>query len=381
MPTETMPRIVVVMDEFQVLFNNEQGVQTIETLTKLAKQGRACGVHLIMATQTLKGLDFGTLGSQFSGRIALKCSAEDSKLLLGGGYSSANNEKASEINVPYAIVNTSNGAVAGNIKFAVPKAEESQIAQRIILFRQKSDALNIHVDTKVFEGQKLPERPEDIGICGNRMQLCLGETMDYSSEPLRVELQPAVENNLLICGHGNPFKESLLKSVILSAVASMACEEIVYVGENTLERKFSEREDKITSICSVAEFIQYIAEQKYDKKRIVILDNCDLTKLDGNTSSYFSSSKTGQAGIFDEYIKNANENGSYIVAFYEGQKRIKDYGIPEKEFNYRVGYSVDQNEINSLLGGNYGTKVSLDKNRAFLIDRLEITAWFRPYKD
>lgn len=78
---------------------------TIEMLSVLAKQGRACGIHLILATQSLKGIDFGTLAPQFSGRIALKSTAEDSKLLLGGITS--NNEEASELEIPYAILNTS----------------------------------------------------------------------------------------------------------------------------------------------------------------------------------------------------------------------------------------------------------------------------------
>ena len=124
-PTEILPRILVIIDEFQVLFEGKEKDRTIEKLTILAKQGRACGIHLILATQSLKGIDFGTISPQFSGRIALKCSAEDSKQLLGG--ITTNNEEASELEIPFAILNTSQGSKAGNNKFAVPEAKTELI--------------------------------------------------------------------------------------------------------------------------------------------------------------------------------------------------------------------------------------------------------------
>ena len=178
-PNELMPRIMVVIDEFQVLFGNAQKDQTISTLEMLAKQGRACGIHLVLATQSLKGIDFSTLSSQFGGRVALKCSAEDSKHLLGGITS--NNEEAAELKVPFAILNTSQGSVSGNVKFMIPRAEEKKIAEWIGKIEKKCNDINIESETKVFEGQSLPKRPSQNTVGqGTNLQIIFGELMDYN---------------------------------------------------------------------------------------------------------------------------------------------------------------------------------------------------------
>ncbi len=51
-----MPRLIVVIDEFQVLFsdNSTKGKESVEqSLNTLLKKGRSYGVHLILATQTM----------------------------------------------------------------------------------------------------------------------------------------------------------------------------------------------------------------------------------------------------------------------------------------------------------------------------------------
>lgn len=374
-PTTKMPRIMVVVDEFQVLFGNAQKDQTIATLEMIAKQGRACGIHLILATQSLKGIDFTTLGPQFGGRIALKCSAEDSKILLGGITS--NNEEASEIKVPFAILNTTQGNVSGNVKFMVPKAEEEKIAEAIQLINKKSDDLNIVTITKIFEGQSLPVRPNTIEGKSSNITLYLGEVMDYNAEPFSLTLRPRVTENLLICGHDDRIKKSLLESIIISTKVSSQCEEIIYIGDDFDLVEGNLREG-IVCFYSAKEFCEKYSEEPYEKKRIVIIDNCNLTKQIGYAPTMYGTSKP-EATFFKEYIDNANEKGSYIVAFYEGSNRIKNCGVPKDEFNYRIGYSVNVDEKNFLLGAGSQSNASVKKNRAFVIDNLELTSWFRPY--
>lgn len=373
--SEKMPRIMVVVDEFQVLFGNTQKDQTIAILEMIAKQGRACGIHLILATQSLKGIDFTTLAPQFGGRIALKCSAEDSKILLGGITS--NNEEASEIKVPFAILNTTQGSVSGNVKLMVPKAEEEKISEAIQVVNKKSDDLNITTITKIFEGQSLPVRPNTVGSASSNITLYLGEMMDYNAEQFHLSLRPRVTENLLICGHDDKIKKSLLDSVIISLKLSSQCEEIIYIGDDfdLVEGKLREG---IICFYSLKELFDKCSKEPYTKKRVIIIDNCNLTKQIGYAPTMYGTPKP-EAAFFKNYIDNANENGSYIVAFYEGSNRIKNCGVPKDEFNYRIGYSVNVDEKNFLLGAGSQSNVSVKKNRAFLVDNLELTAWFRPY--
>lgn len=376
MSNKSMPRIMVVIDEFQVLFGSEYKEQTIKILEILAKQGRACGIHLILATQSLKGIDFSTLNPQFGGRIALKCSSEDSKYLLGGITS--NNEEAAELKVPFAILNTSQGSISENKKFMIPYAEEKKITEWIKKIEKECDSSNIETETKVFDGQSLPHRPiQNISLKRNYFFITFGEQMDYDCSVFSVKFKPRINNNLLICGHDDMTKKSLLNSVIYSSMSNGNCEEIIYVGDNS-ELIDTSLIHNVICYFSMKEIYEKYSECPYDKKRILIIDNCDLTRQIEYSATMFGTPKA-EAAFFKEYLNNANQNGSYIIAFYDGVNRIKACGIPKEFFNYRIGYSINVDEKNSLLESGSLTNTPVKKNRAFFADNSEIKAWFKPY--
>lgn len=55
----TRCRLVVVIDEFQFLFagNDPIAGQAAATLEELARKGRSYGIHLILASQTIAGIE------------------------------------------------------------------------------------------------------------------------------------------------------------------------------------------------------------------------------------------------------------------------------------------------------------------------------------
>ncbi len=85
--TETMPRCLLLVDEFQEYFVQEdrisQGAAVL--LDRIVRQGRAFGIHVILASQTLGGtyaLARATLG-QMAVRIAFHCDEADAYLIMG----------------------------------------------------------------------------------------------------------------------------------------------------------------------------------------------------------------------------------------------------------------------------------------------------------
>ncbi len=82
---EKMPRLIVVIDEFQVLFSDNKSTKAVEGhLNTLLKKGRSYGVHLVLATQTMRGSDIdSSFKAQIANRIALPMDAEDSSSVLG----------------------------------------------------------------------------------------------------------------------------------------------------------------------------------------------------------------------------------------------------------------------------------------------------------
>ena len=169
----------------------------------------------------------------------------------------------------------------------------------------------------------------------------------------------------------------MLDSVIESALESEYCEEVIYVGDvnDMIDTSLG---SKVVCFWSMKDFCEKYTECVFDKKRVLIIDNCNLTKQIGYAPTMYGTPKP-EATFFKDYLDNANEKGSYIIAFYEGSNRIKNCGVPKDEFNYRIGYSVNVDEKNFLLGAGSQSNVSVKKNRAFLVDNLELKAWFRPY--
>lgn len=375
-PDEPMPRLLVVIDEFQVLFEGNERVQTIEAMTTLAKQGRACGIHMILATQTLKGVEFGSLGTQFSGRIALNCPVEDSKLFLGG--MTASNEAAAELEIPYAIINTAQGIPSKNVKFAVPEAKSESITARLTELAQESTREGFDTPTKIFEGQKFPKLPSvEFFHHDNGLSLTLGEILTYDAKPLTVTFRPVPENNLFLCGHDPQMKDDFLNAILLSVLGCHDCESIVYIGQNLPER--FQAEQKITVYADVTNFVDARKDGYFGQKGFVILDSANLARSVGFPPTNYAP-KNEYFASFKQFWEDANRKSTHIIALYDGSNHAKGCGIPLADFQFRIGYDVSMEEYNSLTGNSAPSIKTQIAQRAFFVKNQAIAAWFRPYR-
>ncbi|GAA9346347.1 hypothetical protein TH0596_12500 [Helicobacter pylori] len=116
-----MPRLIVVIDEFQVLFSDgsTREKDRVEAyLTTILKKGRSYGVHLILATQTMRGTDINkSLMAQIANRIALPMDADDSAKIL-------DDDVACELVRPEGIFNNNGGHQKYHTKMSIPKAPD-----------------------------------------------------------------------------------------------------------------------------------------------------------------------------------------------------------------------------------------------------------------
>jgi len=116
---DPMPRILLIIDEFQEIFVEDDKIaqDAALILDRLVRQGRAFGMHVLLGSQTLGGsysLPRATMG-QMAIRIALQCNEADSSLIL-----SEENTAARLLTRPgEAIYNDANGMIDGNNNFQV----------------------------------------------------------------------------------------------------------------------------------------------------------------------------------------------------------------------------------------------------------------------
>ncbi len=227
---EPMPRLLLLIDEFQEFFVAEDRVSARASLLldRLVRQGRAFGIHVLLGSQTLGGaysLARSTMG-QIAVRIALQCSESDAHLIL-----SEDNPAARLLTRPgEAIYNDANGLLQGNNQFQIAWLDEARREQAISsMLESKVAAQTSDAGMIVFEGNV----PPTAELCGplnaylndkddatrrptDYMTIWLGEPVAIAA-PTCVEIRRASGQNLLLVGQDENQVDSLLAYTILSA--------------------------------------------------------------------------------------------------------------------------------------------------------------------
>ena len=130
-PAAPMPRMLIVIDEFQELFveDDKLSSQASLILDRIVRQGRSFGVHALLSSQTLAGaysLPRTTLG-QMAVRIALQCDAADAQTIFAD-----DNPAATRLKFPgQAVYNDAGGRVEGNQPMQIGWLSHAQQRQKL----------------------------------------------------------------------------------------------------------------------------------------------------------------------------------------------------------------------------------------------------------
>lgn len=231
-PEARMPRILLIIDEFQELFVEEDNVaQTAALLLdRLVRQGRAFGIHVLLGSQTLAGaysLARSTLG-QMAVRIALQCSEADAHLIL-----SEENTAARLLTRPgEAIYNDANGLFEGNHPFQVVWLPDHQREHYLEELRKHARQTGCDAPPPiVFEGNLPADLAKNLELssllAGERApepvhapRVWLGAAVAIK-EPTSVVLPRQSGANLLLVGH----REESALGVLAAALASLAAQQ------------------------------------------------------------------------------------------------------------------------------------------------------------
>lgn len=86
--SQALPRIVAVIDEFQALLNtgdDETSMRASGLLDRTIREGRAFGIHLVLATQSLQGISHlpASVTNMIGSKVVLRVSEDDSRIFLG----------------------------------------------------------------------------------------------------------------------------------------------------------------------------------------------------------------------------------------------------------------------------------------------------------
>ncbi|MGL2879985.1 FtsK/SpoIIIE domain-containing protein [Helicobacter pylori] len=299
---EKMARLIVVVDEFQVLFSDNKSTKAVEGhLNTLLKKGRSYGVHLVLATQTMRGTDINpSFKAQIANRIALPMDAEDSSSVLG-------DDAACELVRPEGIFNNNGGNRKYHTKMSIPKAPDdfkSFLTKIHAEFNQRNLA---PIDRKIYNGETPLKMPNTLKA--NEMRLHLGKEADYEQKDLIVGFE-SNESHLLVVSQDLNARIALMK--LLFQNIKSANKELVFCNkEKRLIRSFDvQKEYGITPV----ENILSVLDTAMNPNSALVIDNLNEAKE--------LHDKVG-AEKLRSFLEKAIDNEQYCVIFAHDFRQIK----------------------------------------------------------
>lgn len=333
---EKMPRLIVVIDEFQVLFSDNSTKAVEGHLNTLLKKGRSYGVHLVLATQTMRGTDINpSFKAQIANRIALPMDAEDSSSVLG-------DDAACELVRPEGIFNNNGGHQKYHTKMSIPKAPDdfkSFLTKIHAEFNQRNLA---PIDRKIYNGETALKMPNTLKT--NEMRLHLGKKVDYEQKDLIVEFE-SNESHLLVVSQDLNARIALMK--LLFQNIKSANKELVFCNkEKRLIRSFDvQKEYGITPV----ENILSVLDTAMNPNSVLMVDNLNEAKE--------LHDKIGVEKL-RSFLEKATDNEQYCIIFAHDYKQIKtNYHFDKLKdllnhhFKQCLAFRCNEENLNALKSG------------------------------
>ncbi|WP_458400435.1 FtsK/SpoIIIE domain-containing protein [Mailhella sp.] len=388
--SSALPRLLLVIDEFQVLFSEARNIadEAEKALTMLLRQGRAYGIHVILATQTLKGIQSTSMSqliSQIGCRIALACSEDDSSSILG-----ANNWAAAKLkSPPEGILNEGNGAKDANIVFRIPEATKEFCMLHLQEISSCAADLRQKAHTRLFNGTKLPEIPSRRSLyraASVPVTVHLGEMLNYEASPMTLTFEPRGSSALLITSGSTTLMENLARSVLRSLRTHAGVGRIVSL-ESPFYSELLDDECRgdgipIERYHDLEEFdIGTFTKEMGNERRFLVIFGLDSMKaLITPPGPRFSKEAPPTAA---DQLRTLLEDGprkkTYIIAFVDSWKRFAASGRDlQALIEWRIGSCLPEEDSTALIGGKVRS-LSSDMVAIFS-DRIKgTTCSFRPY--
>ena len=388
--TVKMPRIVAIIDEFQMMFGEDMqnGPKIAELLEKSVRLFRAAGIHFILASQTLAGNLFlaqkrEAIFSQVPIRIALKNSLEESRQTLA-----MNNSAAAFLRPREAVVNLDYGEISQNRKCVVAYADERYLEplRRGWWERRGKDSRPPYV----FESDRritVSECIEEIRkrrSAGAVPAACVGEQISVQGKPVLLPVPPEPGRNIAVigasdedCSVGDGILQSIAVSLALQHPAGDArfvfCD---FSSEEPYEKRYPAFA-RLMETCGY--YLEFLAGSEFEDA--VKAWNEEAPEKNGEVLYLFGSGMDkwqyepdlyGQGTVLKTFVEKGPYRGMHFIgwwvkaSFYTAQ--VAGLGSSDA-FNSKIFLRADERTVQSL--GSPFLRWKSRANRALVCDEVE----------
>ena len=308
-----MPRIVVIADEFQVLYNEASNrkvaLHCADMTDKLVLEGRSYGIHLILATQSIRSIDArlairsSTL-EQMRVRIGLKCGERDAQALFADNSADALEKMRGEI-----------GSAVYNPEYTEKPNEcvrvafcDSDTQRRLLSEVSKEFTMSATSKPRVFEGARTPSL--ETSTRDGRVYVSQQESLlkVWLGEPIRVDdpvclgFDRKKRNNLLILGEREEMASRLISLYLISVLGSVRA----YPPSDQAPSLYYVDGNSIAAGGNVDPFVQSVLD-RFGNGVCVADSRCDVICIVNEVHSRYVERKQGQS-----------ESSGFITVVFSG---------------------------------------------------------------
>jgi S-DNA-T family DNA segregation ATPase FtsK/SpoIIIE len=416
--TEAMPRSLLLIDEFQEFFTEDDAVaqEASLLLDRIVRQGRAFGIHVILGSQTLGGaytLARATLG-QMVIRIALQCNETDAHLIMDD-----DNPAPRLLTRPgEGIYNDQAGALAANSPFQIvwlPEDERDVILDQVSA-RAAASGVTMPPPPIIFEGNA----PADIR---DNTQLAAALRARPNTRPLAVRawlgspnsikgptealFQRQSGSHLLVIGQSAERAVALLSIAMVSLSAQYPPDQVEFVvldphaseaGGGAMFHRLAAilpHKIRVGGPAEVADLMAGLATELTERAPtsgrnapeifLLVHDLQRFKALRPEDDFKFSLDDDGPAAasaskVFADLLGEGGPCGMHVLAGTDTWNNVSRW-IPRKlmaEFEMRVLFQMSANDSANLIDSPAATTLGL--HRALFFNEHQGTLeTFRPY--
>lgn len=390
-PEVRMPRIVTIIDEFQMMFGDDAqtGQRAAELLEKSVRLFRAAGIHFILSSQTLSGNVFlsqrrDSIFGQIPIRIALKNSVSESLQTLG-----INNPAAAFLKPREAVVNLDYGEASQNRTTLVAFADEA-------VLRPWREEWWQRVDHEQYPAPYVFESDRRIAVSGALTYLrdlwleggpaaLVGEKISVDGEHVLLPLPDEPGRNIAVIG--SPDAEcNQAAGILQSAAVSLAMQSprgnarFLFCGFQGPEERCR---DRWPAFADLMQGLGYPVEDIPPKDFEAVLTRL-LEEEDGKGPVYvlgwamdrwsFAPEFPGQDSALKTFVEKGPSKGLHFIGWWVKTSgftaQTAGYGNSDA-FNSKLFLRIDERAVQSLAGPF--VKWSSQSNRALVCDSVEFT--------
>lgn len=412
-PNAVMPRLLVIIDEFQKIFEVENDAISKEAnsiIHIIIQEYRKFGINLILATQRIPSSTV-LPRDLIANRVVFKSAPNDFSALISWQGNMMPNLKTGQ-----CINNAESGAAYANEQaqgFFIPLHDIEKLVDELNdkAHAQGYDNSNLIVfrgnDQPDFKERRLPQRYMVVEDMPDEVPVLLGQSIAISDTDVSAVLRKESSNNLLVIGGDKDVAQNVIFHASLSTTLFHTADSARFYLFNFMrptDPQYQLPSDNFASMPFPVALIEKVSEVKDAltevKNEIEARKQDETRALSHIYLSFFAFQlgrvfdRGGRRGddvseegqLLDFILRQGPSYGVFTLLQVDKMDGLSRIGTPLTAFRHRVVMQISENESIKLMDSPLGNRLFVmnrpsSKFRAFYRDNdRNITIKFRPYK-